>query len=66
MALSGSDNAVLKVTTGAQHADLLKQLKADPDRPLRFQIEGHPKYVYVPYWKIVDEPFTCFPVVDLV
>jgi len=65
MALTGSDNAVLKVTGGREHAGILRQLKADPDRPLHVHIDGHPEYVYVPYWTVVSEPFTCYPVIDV-
>ncbi len=65
MALVGSDNAVLKVKGGKQHSDILKQVKADPDRPLVFHVDGHPEFRYIPYWKVVGETFTCFPVVDV-
>jgi len=64
LALTGSDSAVLKVRGGTQHEDILKQLKADPDRPLHFHIDSHPEYTYIPYWKVVNEPFTCYPVID--
>jgi hypothetical protein len=65
LALTGSDSAVLKVAAGTEYAGILNQLKADPDRPLHFHIEGHPEYTYIPYWQVVNEPFTCYPVVDL-
>lgn len=65
LALTSSDSAVLKVTGGKEHADILRQLKADPDRPLHFHIDGHPEYVYIPYWEVVNEVFTCYPVIDL-
>jgi DUF1680 family protein len=65
LALRGSDSAELKVRNGQQHVDILKQLKADSDRPLHFDIEGHPEYTYIPYFKVVNEPFTCYPVVDV-
>ena len=65
MALTGSDNAVLKVRAGGEHNAILKQLTADPDRPLQFRIGGHPDYVYIPYWSVLGEPFTCYPVIDL-
>jgi len=65
LALTGSDSAALKVAGGTEHAGILKQLKADPDRPLHFHIDGHPEYAYIPYWQVVNEPFTCYPVIDL-
>lgn len=64
LALVGSDSAVLKVKGGGGHSGILRQIQPDPDRPLHFRIDGHPEYVYVPYWKVVGEPFTCFPVID--
>ncbi len=64
MALTGSDNAALKAA-GGKHSDILRQVKPDPFRPLQFLIDGHPGYVYMPYWKVLDQPFTCFPVIDL-
>jgi uncharacterized protein len=65
LALTGSSSAVLKVTGETEHAGILRRLKEDPDRPLRFHIDGHPEYVYIPYWQVVSEPFTCYPVIDL-
>ena len=40
------------------------QIKPDPDRALHFNIDGHPDYSYIPYWKVLSEPFTCFPAID--
>jgi DUF1680 family protein len=65
LALVGSDNAVLKLAAGGgDYAAILRHIKPDPDRPLRFSVEGYPSYVYMPYWKVMSEPFTCFPVID--
>lgn len=57
LALVGSDSAVLKI-------DGVGQIKPDPDRPLHFNIDGHLDYSYIPYWNVLSEPFTCFPVID--
>jgi DUF1680 family protein len=57
LVLVGSDSAVLKI-------DGVGQIKPDPDRPLHFNIDGHPDYSYIPYWNVLSEPFTCFPVID--
>ncbi len=65
LALIGSDSAILKVPGGKRHEEILGRIKADPDRPLRFTIEGHPEFTYIPYWQVLTEPFTCFPVIDL-
>jgi hypothetical protein len=65
LALVGSDSAVLKARDGAEYSGVLGQVRPDPDRPLHFHIDGHPGYMYMPYWKVVGEPFTCYPVIDL-
>jgi len=65
LALIGSGSAVLKVPGGHRHEDILSRIKQDPDRLLHFTIEGHPEFTYIPYWKVVTEPFTCYPVIDL-
>jgi DUF1680 family protein len=57
LALVGSDSAVLKIAG-------VGQIKPDPDRALHFNIDGHPDYTYIPYWQVLSEPFTCFPVID--
>jgi hypothetical protein len=64
LALTGSDSAVLRVS-GARHEAILDSLHEDALRPLHFTIDGHPQYKYIPYWQVLTEPFTCFPVVDL-
>ncbi len=66
MALIGSDSAVLKVREGQRAEDILSRIKEDSYRPLHFNIEGHPKLSYVPYWQVISEPFTCFPAIDVV
>jgi DUF1680 family protein len=66
LALIGSDSATLTVPAGRRHEEILQRIKQDPDRPLHFTIDGHPEFTYIPYWQVVTEPFTCFPVVDLV
>jgi DUF1680 family protein len=66
LALIGSDSAVLTVTRDQEHADILKRIRQDPDRPLHFMIDGHPEYIYIPYWQVLNEPFTCYPVIDQV
>lgn len=65
LALVGSDNTVLKVPGGSRAEDILSHIKPDPFRPLHFTIDGHPEFAYMPYWQVVSEPFTCYPVIDL-
>lgn len=66
MALIGSDSAMLKVPGGGRAEDILPRIKQDQYRPLHFSVEGHPEYSYMPYWQVITEPFTCYPVIDLV
>ncbi len=65
MALVGSDSATLKVASGQRHEDILAQIKPDTFRSLHFTIDGHAEFRYMPYWQVLTEPFTCYPVVDL-
>jgi hypothetical protein len=65
LALVGSSSAVLKVPGGKKHEEILQQIKQDPFRPLHFSIDGNPGFSYMPYWQVVTEPFTCYPVIDL-
>ncbi len=64
MALIGSDSAALNVTGGRGVNDILTKIKEDPYRPLHFSIEGYPEFAYIPYWQVITEPFTCYPVID--
>lgn len=60
----GSKDAVLHVEGGSRAEDLVKQLSPKPGAPLHFNVAGNPNTVYVPYWQVNDEEFTCFPVVE--
>ena len=63
-AAAGSKDAVLRVS-GASPEDLVKQLTPKPGSPLQFTVAENPGTVYMPYWQIAQEEFTCFPVIDL-
>lgn len=65
LALIGSDSAVL-TTPGTRPEDILSRIHQDPHRPLHFSIDGHPQFAYIPYWQVLSQPFTCFPVIDVV
>ncbi|MBC8447747.1 MAG: glycoside hydrolase family 127 protein [Chloroflexi bacterium] len=43
--------------------DLIAALLPLEDKPLHFGIEGHAGHVYVPYYEVNGETFTCFPIV---
>jgi hypothetical protein len=60
----GSKDAVLHVIGGSRAEDLIKQLYQKPGSPLHFSVRGNPDTVYMPYWQVNDEEFTCFPVVE--
>jgi DUF1680 family protein len=71
LALIGSDSAALTAPAGLSrrqadrpHEAILDLIHQDPNRPLHFTIEGHPQFSYIPYWQVVTEPFTCFPVIE--
>jgi DUF1680 family protein len=59
LALIGSDSARLKVKGSPD--ELVKLLREDEFHPLHFHIDGHPEWSYIPYWKVLTEPFTCYP-----
>jgi hypothetical protein len=40
---------------------LLKNLKAIPGKPLHYTVKGINDFVFMPYFEVQDEPFTCFP-----
>jgi DUF1680 family protein len=65
LALIGSDSAVLKVPGAKRHDDILQRITQDAFHSLHFTIEGHPECTYIPYWHVITEPFTCYPVIDL-
>jgi len=60
----GSKDAVLRLSAGDKPEDLVRQLKPKPDAPLHFTVDDNPNVVYMPYWQIDQEEFTCFPVID--
>jgi uncharacterized protein len=64
LAAAGSADAMLKVE-GKHPEDLLRQLSPKPDQPLHFGVANHPEIEYMPYWQVKEQPFTCFPVIDV-
>ncbi|MBS1801895.1 MAG: glycoside hydrolase family 127 protein [Acidobacteria bacterium] len=63
LAVANSDEARLNVS-GTSVDSFKKQLKAIPDQPLCFNIEGNPDHRYEPYYALKEETFTCFPVIE--
>ncbi len=60
----GSKDTVLHVPSGSRPEELIHQLTPKPDSPLHFTVRGNPGTVYMPYWQVDQEEFTCFPVID--
>lgn len=44
--------------------DLKDLLTPVEGNPLEFNIKEYQGYRYMPYWKINNESFTCFPIVQ--
>jgi len=57
MALAGPIDTRLDMDPGA----LVASLSPVADRPLHFDIAGHPDHRYMPYWQVQDETITCYP-----
>jgi uncharacterized protein len=64
LAAVGSRDVTLQVEGNSHAEDLLAQLTPKPDQPLHFSIAKTPSIEYMPYWKVTDQPFTCFPVLS--
>jgi DUF1680 family protein len=43
-------------------ADPSSWLDPIPGKPLHFSVRGKPRYEYLPYYEIGDQPFTCYPI----
>ena len=65
MAIEDSEDARL-LARGTNAEDFLKQLTPSFGRPLHFEIAGNQQHHYAPYFAIKNDPFTCYPVIDLV
>jgi uncharacterized protein len=65
LAIVGTDDAQLR-TSGPSAQSFTSQLKAVSGQPLHFAIDGNPDHLYMPYYAIKEETFTCFPVIDRV
>jgi DUF1680 family protein len=51
------DNLALNV----DNKKLIKSLKPVLGKPLHFTVNGAVDFVYMPYFEVQDEPFSCFP-----
>jgi len=66
---------ILLALTGEMAEDEIAHLNADPESfekllekqaNLTFTIRGYPQYSFVPYFKVQDEVFTCFPIIEAI
>ena len=62
LAVVGTDDVQLR-RSGASAQDFRSQLRAVSGQPLHFAIDGNPDRIYMPYYAIKEETFTCFPVI---
>jgi DUF1680 family protein len=60
----GNKQAVLRLQGSSHPEDIVKQLKPKADAALHFTVAGNPDIVYMPYWQVEDQEFTCFPVIS--
>ena len=61
LAAVGSTDVTLRLEEGSQPEALLSQLIPKPDHPLHFSIAKNEGIEYMPYWQVVDQPFTLLP-----
>ena len=62
LAVVGTDDVQLR-RSGSSAQGFTSQLKAISGQPLHFAIDGNPDHIYMPYYAIKEETFTCFPVI---
>lgn len=60
----GKKDAVLRLPGGDKPESLVQLLTPKPDSPLHFTVGDNPDIVYIPYWQIDKQEFTCFPIID--
>lgn len=65
LAAVGADDILLSVANGKEHQDLLKQIKPCSGQPLHFIIDQNFHAELMPYWQVTNQPFTCFPAVEM-
>ena len=60
LAAVGSNDVILRVDGTAHPEEFLAQLTPKPDQPLHFTVARNQGIEYMPYWKVTNQPFTCF------
>jgi DUF1680 family protein len=65
LAAVGNKDGILLIPSGNRPEDLVNHLQPIPDKPLHFKVADNPGVVYMPYWQVDKQEFTCFPVIDV-
>lgn len=60
----GSKDAVIRLP-GPSVKNIAASLTPKPESPLHFSVAGNPDVVFVPYWQVDEEEFTCFPAIEV-
>jgi uncharacterized protein len=62
LAAVGSKDVVIRADRHPE--EFLAQLTPKSGQPLHFTVAQNQDVEYMPYWKVSEQPFTCFPVVN--
>ena len=62
LAAVGSKDVVIRADRHPE--EFLAQLTPKSGQPLHFTVAQNQGVEYMPYWKVTEQPFTCFPVVN--
>lgn len=60
----GPKDAKLRLPSGSRPEDIGRHLKAQTGALLRFNVDENPHIIYMPYYQVAEEEFTCFPAIE--
>ncbi|MEO8736236.1 MAG: beta-L-arabinofuranosidase domain-containing protein, partial [Edaphobacter sp.] len=63
LAAVGSEHVELSIDKGHDAEHLANHLEPIAGSPLHFAVRGNPGQIFMPYWLISEEEFTCYPAV---
>jgi hypothetical protein len=63
LAAVGSSNVDLTVDSGHDAQHLADHLEPIPGSPLHFNVRLNPGKMFMPYWQVAKEEFTCYPTI---
>jgi uncharacterized protein len=61
LATVGSRHVELTIDKGQNAEDLANHLEPLEGYPLHFTVRGDPRQMFMPYWLVSEEEFTCYP-----